>query len=530
MLAARAEAPQAPAPKLEPLDLKDAIALYGRDAMRVHARHVLVRRGQLSFLRRPYQEAAVAQFHAAKAKRSVWCWARRVGKSWALLTLAFEVALRIPGARIPYAASTRESLLEFIIPIAISIAAEMPEELRPVVVGFRIRFPNGSRIVLQGCEDRKKADRLRGPSADLAIIDEAGFIPVLDYVVRSVLLSQLLTTGGRMLIASTPPETEAHPFTAFAHEAEERDAYSHHDVYDAQPYVTEQQIEEYCVEAGGPESVAWKREGLALFVTDPTRAILPEFEKVEKEIVIEVPRPTHFDAYVVGDLGFTDLSVILFGYWHFAAAAIVVEDELALERATSDVVQQESAKMEARLWGSPCPAHDGPLCTRCVQSTGWVEGQRPRARLVDTTVRTAADMTALQNANDPTSDSRWGTVVNADRAAAVNALRVDLQFRRVLIHPRCKVLIAHCRHGVWNERKTDFARVKQVDTAGTGGIRYAHFDGVAALMYLGRHVDRNRNPNPAPTYDEATQHVPREIKEAQARKGWGGLVRRKGQR
>lgn len=501
-----------------------AVATLGRDAMRTAARHVLWRRGDLSFLLHPLQRAAIDAFKASPHWFALWNWARRLGKSWGFMATAYEVALSKPRARIPYAASTAVSLKEFIVPIAIEFAETAPRELRPEIVDHEVRFKNGSRIVMQGCEDRAKANRLRGPSADLVIVDEAAFIPDLDYVVRSIMLPQLLTTSGKMLIGSTPPETPAHSFRSLAKQAEESGVYSHHTIHDA-PHIKPEQIAKYCEAAGGETSTTWKREGLAQFVTDPAKAIVPEFEAAEKEIVIEIPRPKHFDAYVVGDAGWTDLTVALFGYYHFAAAVIVIEDELPLERATTDVVQQGTARKEAMLWGDPCPGHV-PGCARCVGGAGWVASKKPLRRVMDTSARTAADMTRLQDDADPTSEARWRVAENQDREAAVNALRIEIQKRRVLISPKCKTLISHLRHGVWNDKRTDFARPKQHDTSASDGVVFGHFDGVAALMYFVRHVDRNRNPNPDPPVNPATQRVPTKRDQS----GWSGIVRRKERR
>jgi hypothetical protein len=481
-----------------------AVVEHGEDAMKVAARYASWRAGDLSFLRHDIQQRAVEAFWSCEADRSVWKWARRLGKSWGCVTVAFEMCLSADRRRVPYAAATALSLKEFIIPIATAIAETAPPELRPEVMEAEVRFKNGSRIVFCGCEDRAKAERLRGPESHLAIVDEAGFIPILDYVVRSILLPQLLTTDGRMLLASTPPETAAHPFEGFAKEAEERGAYSHHNIYDA-PHITDRQRERFCIEAGGEHSTAWRREGLALSITDPDKAIVPEFEANEAFIVGECDRPELFDAYVIGDVGFTDLTVILFGYWHFEHAKIVIERELVLERATTAIVQKESDELERALW----------------------PGRRPRRRLVDTSQRTAADMASLQDAGDPTKENRWMTVVNADREAAVNQLRMDVDRHRILISPKCRVLIAHLRHGIWNTNRTDFARIAQHTTEHTGGVRFAHFDAVAAAMYFVRHVQRNRMPKQEPKFDEGAQNVPKELKERLKAKGWGGLIRRK---
>lgn len=472
---------------------EEYIALHGEASLSTAAQHVLWRAGRLEWLMHRGQLEALQLLRSRRSRRYVLCFARRYGKTWFALLWAFMLCLSRSNARVPYAAPTAKMVETFAVPIAVLFANTAPRDLRPEVVGDEVRFPNGSYIHMQGCEDDKKADRLRGPKADGCVVDEGGFIRILDYVVRSVLLPQTVTTDGLIVIVSSPPTTPAHPFSVLASEAESRGAYMHRDIHSA-PHLTAAQIAEYCEEAGGPKSATWLREGLARFVTDPVRAIVPEFsdDGAEVEIVKEIPRPEHFDAYVIGDLGFVDLTFVLFGYWHFLAGVIVIEDELVLERATSDHVQQAVSAIERERWGT----------------------REPYARRLDGTAREVADIARLQPWDPQSGEPKpaaWRGVNNRERDAAVNALRLAVLRRQLLIHPRCKVLCHHLRAGVWNEARSAFER-----SEGLG-----HFDGVAAAMYFVRHVDRDRNPYPAPVFDRSTHHVP---PSQLAKPGWGSLI------
>lgn len=475
------------------------VELYGEARASEQARHALWRAGDLSWLLHngnadpaKGQRAAAERYEDARARgvrRFVANIGRRWGKSFWACKTACETALAGPRRRIPYAAATFVSLQQFIIPIMRTIVDTAPPDVRPEVVGHEVRFRNESVIVMQGCEDEAKADRLRGPAAHLAIVDEAGFIAVLEYVVRSVLLFQLATTDGMMLVLSSPPKSPAHPFSAMAAEAQTRGAYMHATIHDT-PHVDPHVMATLITESGGVDSTTWKREALAQFVVDEERAIVPEFASVERDVVREVERPAHFDTYIVGDQGYVDLTVILFAYWHFELACIVVEDEVVEERATSDVLQQRTAEKARALWGA----------------------KAVHKRAIDAPAITRADMTRLQSADDPTREDIWGGVRKADRATNVNRLRLDIGDRRMLIHPRCKVLIAHMRNGIWNQRRSDFDR-----SEGLG-----HFDAVAAAMYLSGAVDRNRNPYPPVIYDARDRHVPAEYRHQKS--GWAALA------
>ena len=448
-----------------------------RKLIRAQARDALFTAGHLEPMLHAGQVEALRMFERVEARRVVLNIARRWGKTWFACVVSFIICLRKPKSRVAYAAPTGRAVREFAMPHFHKIAAWALPENRPDILAEEVRFKNGSRIVLSGCEDEHKADRLRGPAADAVIIDEAGFIPVLNYAVRSVLLPQLITTNGKMLMVSTPPLTPAHPFRLFAAEAEQRGAYMQRTLYTA-PHISKEQVDAYAMEVGGHDSVDWRREGLAEFLVDPTLALVPEFSTVEKEIVEVRDLPTHYDRYVVCDLGYVDLTFIVFAIYDFLAGVMYVVDELVLERTTSDGIQREVARKERELWGA----------------------EKVYRRYIDAPAITRADMSRLQE--EPELARRWQPVHNQDRDALVNALRLAVGRKKLRIHPKCKGLITHLRHGVWNTKRTEFARSEE---------KMGHWDGVAAAMYLVRHVDKSRNPFPPGEYNVYEQHVPAEL-------------------
>lgn len=485
------------------MNATDAIALHGEAAVSQAARHALWRAGDLSWLLHEGAEPnhngqvqARERVMDAQMRRVLYFVleiGRRWGKSffccWWVLELLLRIELAGRTGRAPYACGTITSLREFIVPIMTAIAATAPPELRPEIVGFEVRMAGGSRIPMQGCEDRLKADRLRGAAANGAVVDEAGFIAVLRYVIESVLQYQLAHSGGLLLIASSPSDSPSHPFTSYADAALARNAYSHATIHDS-PLIAPEEISRLCDAQGGPLTNAWRREALAERVVDEHRAIIPEFGPAESEIVKAVEQPLHFDPCVIGDLGFVDFAALLYGYWHFALAVIIIEDELFTRHARSDEITALSTKIEGERWGA-----------RLV-----------RQRRLDGTARERADMRKLmQPSEEAGSQPRWDGVNNQERDAAVNALRLDVQRGKILIHPRCVQLRAHLRGGLWNERRTDFERTDEL----------GHCDGVSALMYFARHVDRNRNPNPDPVFSHQTHFVPTGANKPKS--GWASL-------
>lgn len=403
------------------------------------------------------QRRVYESWKGADGRIFVLCCSRRWGKSFLGADIGAELAIAKPGAQIKYAAPTMKMAREIIVPHMTDILEDCPDDMAPTFSKSELvwQFPNGSRILLAGC-DGGNAERLRGTSMDLAIVDEAGFIDDLRYVVQSILMPQLMTTDGRIFMASTPAKSPVHDFTEYCLEAEAHGRYEHRTIYDA-PHISEDIAAEFMAESGGELSSDWRREYLAEVVVDEDSAVLPEFTRQESEIVQEVETPPHRDCYTSIDVGFHDLTVALFGYYDFANARLVVEDERVFQHEHGAAIAPVVLEAERELW----------------------QAKAPYVRVVDADAIVRADLGREHDlvCRLPKKDNKH---------AAINALRVALSNGQVIVHPRCKTLIAHCKGAVWNRARTSFER------SGTFG----HFDGVDALIYLWRTVDRNRNPYP----------------------------------
>lgn len=494
----------------------------------VTARHALWWQGDLRYLLHDGQERALDAFLGADARRFVLCTGRRWGKSRMMCVLATTVCLlrilhrrgapmppwvppwmrrtieRTTGpARVVYAAPTAGMVSEFIAPHMRLLASHAPPALRPQETLGEWVWHDGDRIVIRGCEDRKKADRLRGSEADLGIIDEGGFIPILDYVAKSVVGPQLWETRGRMLLPSTPPESPDHPFVAFLAEAEEAGAAFRARTADA-PHITAEMLREAIEDAGGIQSVDWQREGEARIVVDPERTVLPELTEHEALVVREVERPEHALLHVIGDAGFEDCDVIALGYYDFRQDLDVVEDEVVLHHARSDTLDAAVAAKERALW-----------------SRG---GRAPRVhrRRIDAQPKVRADMSREEWQADDADDAvrHWHSVARdggphaGSMRAAANAARVRIARGRVVVHPRCATILAHAKHARWDRHRASFERVYDGQ-----GRPLHHYDGCAALVYFLRNLDRATNPYPtlASGVTEQEHWVPRDLQRDHAK-------------
>jgi hypothetical protein len=318
------------------------------------------------------------------------------------------------------------------------------------------------------------AESLRGGAADLVILDECGTMDDLAYVVSSVVMPMTLTTGGRILLATTPSRSPGHDSVAIYEDLAGRNATVKFTILD-NPRVPPEVKAEFLAEAGEPRDlvddiVAGRkapttttalREYFCEFVTDAASAVLPEFTaEAEREVVKSVTRPPYFDAYVAMDPGFQDRTAILYGYWDFRRARLVIEDESLMHRPSTTDIAAEIARKERSSWA----------------------GQEPYARVSDVDPRLIADLWQLHRIQFRASEKQ-------DSLGAINLVRNMIQSREIEINPRCVHLIRQMKNAIWNNKATDFARAGSKSPDG-------HFDLVAALKYLCRGVNRHHNPFP----------------------------------
>lgn len=479
-------------------------AVGGREEARRVARATLFEQGDLSWALHAKQREGrriMAAAYERGVRRGVWKVGRRGGKTRGFVADAFERAIKNPGWRIAYGALTWESATGFVFPEAEWLSTFAPAHIRPAIVDGEVRFApqgngaTGSRIRVSGTDTKRNADHLRGPSLHWAYLDECAFNPVLDYIVKSVLSPQLLTTGGMLWMGSSPPESPAHPFEAiYAEDAQVRGSLVAYRTRDA-PHVTEAQLELLASELGGYDSPEYLRECDLILLTDPKRAVIPEWHEHQAEVVGEAEDPTHRHWYVSADLGYRDLTVVLLGWWDFANARLVVEDERVLIKPRSEEVQAAALEMEQ--------AHQATV----------------ESRVADASLITIADMASQQPEGTP-EKLRWRLTRKDDKEAAINALRLMVARHQILIHPRCQVTIRHSREAIWNKRRTEYERVSEEGLS--------HFDALDALVYLARSVDKNRNPFPnAPIPPRAENYRPESVTAPPPRKRGGKVFRRR---
>lgn len=449
------------------------------------AKLTLWRRGDLSYLRRGDQNDLAATYYRSLEQKNgprkiVWDCSRRYGKSTMLSTIANEHAMRngrriraggkaARPDRIIYGAPTREQALNIVKPIFEQVLEDCPPELRPrwYTQGHRYVWPWGDEMVLDGMDD-DRGNHLRGPRSPLILLDECGFSRHLAYVVNHVLFSQTNRaypqdgSHGRIIMASTPPESPAHDWYDFRAKAQRDKLYALKTVHDIDG-ITDDEIDTYAREVGGKESTAFRREFLCERVVESSRAVVPEFSATEHTFT-SYTRPLYCMRYVSMDLGLKDYTHAVFAYYDFAQARLVIEDEWCANYKTTDEIAAAIHKKTLELWPD-------------------VIGTKEQARHV----RFIADNDAQQLMDLNARGLPFFGAQKQDSEALLNQMRLMMASGRIMVSTECAELTAQLEGGIWNTRRSDYERLP-----GLG-----HLDGIDALKYLVRHVDYNFNPLPA---------------------------------
>ena len=400
-----------------------------------------------------------------------WLLARRSGKTFCLCILALEQCIRHPNSIVKFVAPTKIQVNNNVRPLFKEILKDCPEDIRPEFKGkdYIYYFANGSEIQLAGT-DSKHAEKLRGGDSHIWFVDEAGTCQELENVVKSILHPTTLITKGKGVLASTPPRESEHEFLKFIEEAEAEGTLTKRTIYD-NPRITKADIENEIKKAGGAHTDFFRREFLCEIIKDSSTTVIPEFTpELEKEIVKDWPLPPYFDAYESMDLGFKDLTVVLFGYYDFRAAKLIIQDEFVAS----------GQDMQLPLLMDAIKSKEKQLWTNIYTN----EIKKPYLRVSDINYIVTSEINRASK-----GEINFIPAKKDDKDAALNTLRVMLSSHKIIIHPRCTSLIRHLRNVKWASANNKSVFARSPDNG--------HYDAVDALCYMARHVAYTKNPYPA---------------------------------
>lgn len=389
---------------------------------------------------------------------------RRLGKTYYLVCRGITRCIKQPGALVRFAAPTQGALTTIIKPIMRKIIHDCPLSILPrwSTQESAYIFNQESRMYLSGV-NQGHGEKLRGNYCDEFIIDEAGTVTDLEYLVADIAMPQLLDMDGkvirgrRLIISGSPAKTPAHEFTRVGRVAYAKGNYSHFTIYDGG--YSEDIIDIFKEEAGGEESSTWKREYLAQDVVDEKKALVKEWKAdyIQPPLIDEYFK--FYYKYDALDIGVRDKTVCLYAHYDFKRATLFVHGETVLSGPdmTTERLAEEVKEKEKYLFGE----------------------YEVRKRISDIDLLLINDLSKLHQLYfSPTNKGKLEEMINE--------VRIWVGAGRVIVDPSCKQLIGCLAYGIWDKNRKDFERVDE----------YGHFDAMAALMYLIRNVDHRVNPIP----------------------------------
>lgn len=427
---------------------------------------------------------------------AVWCVSRQVGKSYASAADDCDYSLQNEKAIVRYCAKTKESAAAIMLPTLEMLLADCPKDIAPRRIDSHIwEWPRTlSRWYIFGT-DAESFNRGRGPRTHRLKLDECGFYQDLTGV-EAALLPALQTTGGKCLYLSTPSDSPGHDYAMRVQAARAAGRLEHATIYDNPRVNVENVIRGEMARLGMTRedllrSTYWRREYMAEWVTEESRAAVPAWPAVADECTREYARPPHFDGYTSHDWGgyTADPHAALFGFHDFAARKLVIEDEDEVRGGDLGALVDRWKAKETHLWGAK--SWDGTL---------FGAGEFDRAvKVLPDYLRAAISERAPRQPYLRVCDhddnlqgefiKRHGYAVlptdKNDKHHHVDDLNQGIREKRVIIHPRCRRLLEQLRTTLWDEKRRQWVRSEK-----------DHGDLVDDLIYMWRNVRWHRDPRP----------------------------------
>ncbi|TGM95035.1 hypothetical protein EHR02_00080 [Leptospira levettii] len=424
----------------------------------------LWKRGNLKYKIREYQLPLFNSLHTEEARHSsrvILC-SRRWGKTYSIITYIVEECIKNEKFIARIVAPNLKQLRKILKPIFNKILKDCPSELIPKfnVQDQAYTFPNNSEIHLYG-SDNNSHESIRGTTSNLILLDEAGYIDQLDYVLSSIIMPSTFDTNGQVIISSTRSKDITHFFEQLVDNAEADGTLQIYDIHTSD--YSESVILRYRDEAEKLEIGSWEREYLCKRIIDQKRHIIPEFnEALHVRSRVKDEFDSYHSRYVFADLGFRDLTFFLFATYVFSEARLYIENEWVSQNEdnslTTDIIANNVKTIERDTFGGVLPLlrvgdNDNPLLFN------------------DLTVKHSYPIFSVHKQS---------------KEAMINQLKVMFAQNRIAIDPKCKVLITTLKSALWNNNRSDFERNKII----------GHADGISALTYGVISIDYNRNPVP----------------------------------
>ena len=278
------------------------------------------------------------EFLEGKGKKKLARCSRRAGKSSSIAIALTCCAARNPGLILPYITMSIKNSKRIIWPPLKEIESEWAFGMRFKENDFTVTFPNGSVIVLGGCQSVEEIEKFRGPKYKLATIDEAQSIrtSLLKPLVEDILEPATLDLDGEIWLTGTPGANAS----GYFYDADQKEPSPwelFHWTLLENPYLNnaEEWLSKKKTENAWTEKTpVYVREYLGQWVRDE-EALVYAYAP-DRNLVKE--GPTDFDCVLGVDLGFDDPTAFVVIAWEpNRPTAFVIHVEKHSGMTSSDI-------------------------------------------------------------------------------------------------------------------------------------------------------------------------------------------------
>ena len=455
------------------------------------ARLELSKQGDLSFLLKKHQKPIYDQIWKVingdiEANSYVINCARQFGKSLTVVLISIEYCIRNPGMQVRFAIPVAENYKDMYGKSIAFIAESLHPSIKfeHIISEKRLTFGNGSMIKFAGT-DAGNAVKLRGGASNLNIVDEAAFMRDLEDIIKDILLPQLHTTKGKTIYVSTPPKQLDHYYVELYNSHLQENLVSEFTIYDKG--LTQEEIEAEAKDYGGIDSTQFKREFKCQFIQESELSVIPEWNE---KFIQDVPKPEYYQfyhKYIACDPGVNHYTAVIFAYYDFIEAKLIVEDEFVMNgpEMTTDKLAEKMKLHRDLLWGNlPVYRH--------------VADNNNKLLIQD-----------LAKYKLPFFGTDKGAL-----DAMVNKLRVMVNQGKIIVKPNCFQTLGCLKFATWENREK-IGKMFAVSKV------YQHYDALSSLIYLARNLNITTNPIPINlNYNPLITIMP----EKQVQTGWNKKV------
>lgn len=445
--------------------------------------------------------------------------ARRWGKTFLVALIRIEDCIRRDKQTITYATAFQKDIGEIIQPMIEDICADAPPDVCPKFQAkFKLqtqayRFPNGSLLKLVGIDKNPRG--LRGRASDGFNVTEAGHVPKLASTLGNVVYPQFQRRDhATLILESNAPEVIDHDFDrVFIPAARARNdngvSALVEKTIDDNEAISDAEKKEFLEAAAEFDPYGMRREYYGERVRDPRVMVIPDFD-IRRHVVPPPELPQYAMAVVALDPGEEDPAGLVFAYWDFERARLVVQRSRAESNWRTGAMADYIKETETELWGTarfegPRPENDPGYRRLAAERKGnafapannglWYwDGEKfnpnPLHRWSDTDAHMIGDLAVEEGLI-------FLPTLKDDSIAHRNKLRNAFAENLIEICDDAGPIINQLESGTF--RKDSLG--KSVDWIRTPTL--GHLDCVAALIYLWRMFTpfRFRNPFPPAVVD-----------------------------